>query len=117
MNIVTIPSYFVSTSINKKKIIAIILALQMAQTPSTLKSKVEIVLDVSCINLAPHVAIMLIVHSLHLIKLIVGIDKEELKQNITIKCGWNAMNNLNIRSNNIVVGIIASSLETCIVLG
>jgi hypothetical protein len=71
--------------LKKKKIIAIISALQMAQTPSTLKSKVEIVLDVSCINLAPRMAIMLLVCSLHLVRLIVGIDKEEFKQNITIK--------------------------------
>jgi len=59
----------------------------MAQTLSLLKSKVEIVLDVSCINLAPHMSIMLHVHSLHLVRLIVGIDKEEFKQNIIIKCG------------------------------
>jgi hypothetical protein len=84
---VTTPSYFIFTSIKKKKIVAIILALQMAQTLSPLKSKVEIILDVSCINLVPHVAIMLPVHSLHLVRLIVGIDKEEFKQNITIKCG------------------------------
>jgi hypothetical protein len=78
------PGCFIFTSIKKKKIVAIILALQMAQTLSPLKSKVEIVLDVSCINLAPRMAIMLHVHSLHLVRLIVEINKEEFKQNITI---------------------------------
>jgi hypothetical protein len=87
MNNVTTPSCLIFTSIKKKKKVTIILGLQMAQTPSPLKIKVEIVLDVSCINLAPRMAIMLLVHSLHLVRQIVGVDKEEFKQNITIKCG------------------------------
>jgi hypothetical protein len=40
-----------------------------------LKSKVEIILDVSCFNLAPRMAIMLLIHSL-LIRLTIGIDNK-----------------------------------------
>jgi hypothetical protein len=69
----------------------------MTQTPSSLKSKVEIVLDVTCLNFAPRIAIMLPIHSLHLAKLIVEINKGEFKQNITIRCGWNVMNIFNVK--------------------
>jgi len=74
MNNITIPSCFISTFVKKKEIAALISALQMTQTPSSLKNKVEIVLDVSHFNFAPHMAIMLPIHSLHLAKLIVKID-------------------------------------------
>jgi len=50
MNI-TNPSYFISTFVTK--IIAIISTLQIAQATSSPKSKVEIVLDVSRLNLTP----------------------------------------------------------------
>jgi hypothetical protein len=70
----------------------------MTQTPSSLKNKVEIVLEISCFNFAPRMAIMLLIHSLHLAKLIVKIDnKGGFKQNIAIKCGWNAMNIFNAK--------------------
>jgi hypothetical protein len=49
------------------------LALQMTQTPCFLKSKVEIILDVSHLNLTPCMVIMLLIHSLHLVRLIVEI--------------------------------------------
>jgi hypothetical protein len=52
MNNITIPSCFISTFVKKKEIAALILALQMTQTPSSLKNKVEIVLDVSHFNFA-----------------------------------------------------------------
>jgi hypothetical protein len=64
MNNITNPSYFISTFVKKKKIIAIISTLQMAQATSSPKSKVEIVLDVSHFN-TPCMAIMFFVHSLH----------------------------------------------------
>jgi hypothetical protein len=71
VNNVTNPSYFVYTFVKKKEIIAIILALQMAQAMSSPKSKVEIILDVSH-DLTPRMAIIFLVHSLHLPKVIVG---------------------------------------------
>jgi hypothetical protein len=81
VNGVTTPSYFISTFFKKKKMITFILALQMTQTPSSSKSKVEISFDVSHLNLAPHMAIMFLVHSLHLAKLIVKINNRgEFKQ-------------------------------------
>jgi hypothetical protein len=43
-------------------------------------------------------AIMFPIRSLHLIRMIVETNKRgEFKQNITIKCGWNARNNLNTK--------------------
>jgi hypothetical protein len=72
MNNVTNPSYFMCTFVKKKKIIAIILALQMAQATSFPKNKVEIILDVSRLNLTPRMAIIFPIHSLHLPKVIVG---------------------------------------------
>jgi hypothetical protein len=90
--------FFVFTFVKKKKIATIISTLQMAQTPSCLKNKVEIVFDVSCVNLAPHLAIMFLVHSLHLTKMTVKTNNEgEFKQNITIKCDHNATNILNVK--------------------
>jgi len=69
MNI-TNPSYFISTFVTK--IIAIISTLQIAQATSSPKSKVEIVLDVSRLNLTPWMTIMFSVHSLHFLKVIDG---------------------------------------------
>jgi hypothetical protein len=45
MNNVTSPSCFISRFVKKKEIATIISALQMAQVASSLKSKVEIILD------------------------------------------------------------------------
>lgn len=75
INNVVIPNYFISTFVNKKEIIGIILALQMAQSTSSLKVQVEIVLDVSRFNPLPHMVIMFPIHSLHLIKVTVGSNK------------------------------------------
>ncbi len=58
MNNVTNPSCFISTFVKKKEIATIISTLQMAQVACSLKSKVEIILDVSRFNLAPRMAIM-----------------------------------------------------------
>jgi hypothetical protein len=76
-----------------------ILALQMAQALNSLKSIIEIGLDVSCLNLAPCMAIIIFfIHSLHLPKMIVNIDNEgEFKQNITFKYGQNVVNILNAK--------------------
>jgi hypothetical protein len=63
MNNITNPSYFISTFVKKKEITSIILALQMVQATRSLESKVEIVFNVSHLNLAPHIAIMFHVHS------------------------------------------------------
>ncbi len=96
VNNIAIPSYFVSTFIKKKEIVGIISTLQMAQAPNFLKSKVEIILNVSFFNLASRMAIMFHVHSLHLLIMTARTNNGgEFKQNITIKCGWNATNNLN----------------------
>jgi len=76
INNVVIPNYFISTFVNKKKIIGIILALQMTQSTSSLKVQVEIVLDVSHFNLLPHMVIMFPIHSLHLTKVTVGTNKK-----------------------------------------
>jgi hypothetical protein len=54
------PSCF--TFVKKKEFSTIILALQVAQLVRPSKSKVEIVLDVSRLNLAPHMAIMFLLH-------------------------------------------------------
>jgi hypothetical protein len=70
----------------------------MAQVAYFLKSKVEIILDVSHFNLAPHMATMFPIHSLHLPKVIVeSNNRGEFKQNITIKCGWNVTNIFNAK--------------------
>jgi len=91
VNNIAIPSYFASTFVKQKEIAYIISTLQMARAPSSLKSKVEIVLDVSCFNLAPCMAIMFHAHSLHLPKVTTRINNGgKFKQNIIIKCGWNA---------------------------
>ncbi len=63
MNNVTNPSYFISTLVKKKEITTIISTLQMAQITHFLKSKVEIVLNVSHFNIAPRMAIMFHAHS------------------------------------------------------
>jgi hypothetical protein len=98
VNNIAIPSYFVSTFIKKKEFAYIILALQMAQALCSLKSKVEIILDVSCFNLAPRMAITFHVHPLHLPRVTAMTNNGgKFKQNITIKCGWDATNNLNAK--------------------
>jgi hypothetical protein len=62
MNHITNPSCFISTIIKKKEFTTIIPTLQVAQPVCLSKSKVEIVLDVSHLNLAPHMAIMFLLH-------------------------------------------------------
>jgi hypothetical protein len=47
----------------------------MAQATSSLKIQIEIILNVSRFDLIPHMAIMFRVHSLHLTKVTIGIDK------------------------------------------
>jgi hypothetical protein len=65
----------------------------MAQVVHSSKSKVEIILDVSLLNLMPCMTIMFLVHSFHLPKVTVKTNNRgEFKQNITIKCGQNATN-------------------------
>jgi hypothetical protein len=99
MNNATTPNCFISTFVKKKEITSIILTLQMAQATSSLKVQVEIIFDVSHFNLVQHMAIMFPICSLHLIRIIVETNKRgEYKQNITIKCGWNARNNLNTKT-------------------
>lgn len=98
MTNVATPSHFVSTFVKKKKIIDIILALQMAQTHNFSKSKVEIILNISPLNLVPRMAIMFHVHSLHVLKVTIYTNnKREFKQNISIRCGQNAMNIINAK--------------------
>jgi len=99
MNNVATPNCFISTFVKKKEITSIILTLQMAQTTSSLKVHVEIIFDVTHFNLVQHMAIMFPIHSLHLIRMNVETNKRgEYKKNITIKCGWNARNNLNTKT-------------------
>jgi hypothetical protein len=68
----------------------------MAQAVNSLKSKVEIILDVSCLDLTLCMAIMFLVHALLLSIVTVGTtNKGEFKQNTIIECGQNAMNIFN----------------------
>jgi hypothetical protein len=98
MTNVATPSHFVSTFVKKNKIIDIILALQMAQAHNSSKSKVEIILNISHLNLVPRMAIMFHVHSLHVLKVTIYTNnKGEFKQNISIRCGQNAMNIINAK--------------------
>jgi hypothetical protein len=98
LKVVANQNCFVFTFVKKKEIITIILTLQMAQVASFPKSKVEIIIDVSHFNLAPHMATMFPIHSLHLPKVIVKTNNRgEFKQNITIKCSCNATNILNAK--------------------
>jgi hypothetical protein len=70
----------------------------MAQTTHSPKSKVEIILGVSHLNLAPQMAIMFLVHSLHLPRVTIKTHNVgEFKQNITIKSGQNVMNIFNAK--------------------
>jgi hypothetical protein len=94
VNNVATPNYFIFTFVKKNKIAKIILALQMAKATSSLKIEVE----VSCFNFVPCMAIMFLVHFLHLTTVTVESNKRgEFKQNITIKCGQNARNSLNTK--------------------
>ncbi len=53
----------------------------MAQAVNSSKTKVEIILDVSHLNLAPCMAIMFLIHALHLPKVTIGTNnKGEFKQ-------------------------------------
>ncbi len=98
MNKIATPSCFVFTFVKKKEITSIISTLQMAQASSCLKSKFEIVFDVSCVDLASHLAIMFLVHSLHPPKMTVETKNGgEFKKKITIKCGQNATSILNVK--------------------
>jgi hypothetical protein len=72
MNNIAIPSCFDFTFVMKKEITNIISALQMAQAPSSLKCKIEIIFYVNCLNLTPHMAIMFLDYSLHLPRVIVS---------------------------------------------
>jgi hypothetical protein len=65
----------------------------MAQVVRPQKSKVEIIFYVNHLNLAPHMAIMFFVHSLHLpIMTIRTNNMGEFKQDITTKSTQNATN-------------------------
>jgi hypothetical protein len=98
VNHITNLSYFVSTFVKKKELTTIILALQMAQTVHPPKSKVEIIFDVNHLNLAPRIAIMFPVHSLHLPKMTIRTNNMgDFKQDITTKSTQNAMNILNAK--------------------
>ncbi len=68
----------------------------MVQAARLLKSKVEIIFHVNHFNLAPHMAIMFPIHSLHLPRMIVETNNRgQLKLNITIKFGRNVTTILN----------------------
>jgi hypothetical protein len=70
----------------------------MAQAVSSLKVQVEIIFNVNHFNLVPRMAIMFPIHSLHLTIVTIRINKRgQFKQNITMKCGWNARNNFNTK--------------------
>jgi hypothetical protein len=86
VNNVANPNYFISIVVKKKKIIGIIPALWMDQAAHFLKSMVEITFYVSHFNLAPCMAIMFLVHSLHLpLEWLSRLTRGgEFKQNITI---------------------------------
>jgi hypothetical protein len=87
-----------------------ILTLQMAQALSSLKITVKISLDVSHLNLAPCTAIIIfLIHSLHLPRKID--NKGEFKQNITFKCGQNAMNILNAKLIIIQISQLGASMR------
>jgi hypothetical protein len=45
----------------------------MIQAPCPVKSKVEIILDIGCFNLAPRITIILSIHPLHLTIMIIYI--------------------------------------------
>ncbi len=99
MNNIATLNYLVSIFFKKKEIIGIISTLQITEATSSLKIQVEIILDVSHLNLVLGMAIMFLVHSLHLTKVTVETNKRgQFKQHITTKCGWNAMNNLNMKT-------------------
>jgi hypothetical protein len=112
MNNIATPNCFKSTFVKKKEITSIILALQMAQTTSSLKVQVEIIFDVNHFNLVQHMAIMFPIHSLHLIRMTVKTNKRgEFKQNITIKCGRNARNNLNTKTIIVQISQLGASMR------
>jgi hypothetical protein len=68
----------------------------MTQTPYHVKNKVEIIFDVCHFDLPPIMAIGLPIHSLHITKMAMWIINEgEFKDNINIKCRYNARNILN----------------------
>ncbi len=70
----------------------------MAQTMRSPKSKFQTIFYVNHLNLAPHMAIMFRVHSLHLTKMNIWINNRgEFKQDITTKSTQNAMNILNAK--------------------
>ncbi len=70
----------------------------MIQAPCPVKSKVEIILDIGCFNLAPRITIILSIHPLHLTIMIIYIfNLWEFKKGIPIKCCWNARNIFNAK--------------------
>jgi hypothetical protein len=96
VNHVTNPSCFVSTFVKKKEVTTIIPTLQMAQVVRLLKSRLKSFFMLIIFNLAPHMAIMFLVHSLHLPKVTVETNNRgEFKINITNKSGQNAINIMN----------------------
>jgi hypothetical protein len=98
MNHIANLSYFVSTFVKKKELTTIILELQIAQALHPPKSKVQIIFYVNHLNLAPHMAIMFLIHSLHLPIMTIGTNNMgEFKQDITTKSTQNAMNILNAK--------------------
>jgi hypothetical protein len=59
----------------RKKLQTIIPTLQMSQATSSTKSKIEILFDVSHLNLAPCIAIMFPFYSLHLPRVTIETNK------------------------------------------
>jgi hypothetical protein len=71
----------------------------MTQTPCLAKSKVEIILDIGHLDLAPRITIILFVHSLHLIRmaiwiLIDGSSKRTSPSNVSRMQGTFSMQSL-----------------------
>jgi hypothetical protein len=65
----------------------------MTQKPCLTESKVEIILDIGHLDLAPRIIIMLSIHPLHLTKMAIWIiNRWEFKKDIPIKCCYNARN-------------------------
>jgi hypothetical protein len=65
----------------------------MTQAPCPTKSKVEIIFDIGRFDLAPRMTIILYVHPLDLTIMVIRIfNLWEFKENIPIKCCWNARN-------------------------
>jgi hypothetical protein len=63
---VTYPSDFILETIMNKFNTSVVLTSKVAQTFVAMKTQIKVIFYVNCLNLAPNMVVLLLIHALHL---------------------------------------------------